>query len=98
MHLIISHHARLGKNLTIFHDVTIGVNENEETFPGDIIIEDDVLIGAGAKIIGKCKIGRGSKIGANALIVSETIPEYSLVVAPKAIIIPSKFKTSTATD
>ena len=89
--VIITEHANIGKNVTIYHDVTIGIIDGEDYTPGDIVIGDDVLIGAGAKIIGKCKIGSGTKIGANALVISENIPPYSLVFAPKATIIPGKF-------
>ncbi|WP_158638378.1 hypothetical protein [Panacibacter ginsenosidivorans] len=88
--VIITPFAKIGKNVTIYHDVTIGIIDGETYSFGDILIEDDVFIGAGAKIIGKCKIGKGTKIGANALVISEKIPPYSIVFAPKATIISKR--------
>lgn len=72
--IIISGEAKIGKNCTIFHQVTIGTNGH-----GVPIIGDNVLIGAGAKILGPIKVGNGSKIGAN-VVVTKNIPENSVVV------------------
>ncbi|MBG9375477.1 hypothetical protein I5907_04485 [Panacibacter sp. DH6] len=88
--VVITHFAKIGKNVTIYHDVTIGIIDGEHYQFGDIEIGDDVFIGTGVKILGKCKIGDGSKIGANSLIVSQDVPPFSLVVAPRAVILPGK--------
>ncbi len=47
------------------------------------IIEENVEIGAGAKIIGSVKIGKNSKIGANA-VVTKSFPENSVLVGVPA--------------
>lgn len=76
-----SHNAIIGSNCTIFHQVTIGEGKG-----GAPIIGDNVLIGAGAKIIGNVKIGSNSKIGVNA-VVAHDVPENSIVIAPEGNII-----------
>jgi serine O-acetyltransferase len=69
----------IGNNITIYHLVTIGVNENK-CFKKDrncVVIEDNCYISAGAKII-SARVGKNCKIGANA-VVFEDIPDNSMV-------------------
>ena len=75
--IIISGNAIIGDYCTIFHQVTIGVNE----FRGNKApkIGNNVYIGAGAKLIGDIKIGNNVRIGANA-IVTKDVPDNSVVV------------------
>lgn len=80
--IIVSHKAIIGRNCTIFHQVTIGSNGKDDSAP---IIGDNVVIGAGAKIIGGIKIGNNVKIGANA-VVSKNIPDNSTVIGINNII------------
>lgn len=85
--IFISNNAKIGKNVTIFQQVTIGSNNLEGTKRrGSPIIGDNVYIGAGAKIIGRVQIGNGCRIGANAVVI-EDIPENSTVVMEKSKII-----------
>ena len=73
--VVISSKAVIGNNVTIYHLVTIGINEKKkEQF---VIIEDNVYISTGAKII-NCKVGKHSIIGPNA-VVYKNIPSYSKV-------------------
>ena len=73
--IIINHRAVFGKNCTIFHQVTIGSGRDGRA-PS---FGDNVMIGAGAKIIGGCKIGNNVSIGAGA-VVTKDIPDNSTVV------------------
>ena len=77
--IIVSHNAVIGKNCTIFHQVTIGEGKG-----GAPVIGDNVLIGAGAKIIGNVHVGNNVKIGVNAVIVHD-IPEGAVVVATEGV-------------
>ena len=72
--IVVSHNARIGKNCTIFHQVTIGEGRG-----GAPVIGDHVLIGAGAKIIGGIRIGDRAKIGAGCTVAVD-IPEGATVV------------------
>lgn len=85
--IVISHNAVIGRNATIFHQVTIGEGKD-----GAPVIGDNVLIGSGAKIIGNIRIGNNVKIGAGC-VVSENIPDFSTVVMEKPRIIHRNQKT-----
>jgi len=75
--------AVIGKRCTILQQVTIGLNvpRRAEDAP---VIGDDVFIGAGAKIIGKCYIGDGARIGAGVVLVNAQIPQGVTIVNKSA--------------
>lgn len=79
--IIVSHHAVVGKDCTIFHQVTIGEGKD-----GAPVIGDHVLIGAGAKIIGGVRVGNNVKIGAGC-VVAQDIPDNATVVLPEPKVI-----------
>jgi len=86
--VVIGETAIIGNNVTIYQGVTLGgVSLN----PGKRhpTIEDDVTIGAGAKILGNITIGKGSKIGANSVVVKD-VPPYSTVVGIPGKVIKRK--------
>jgi serine O-acetyltransferase len=72
-------------NVTIFQNVTLGGKggKNEKGYP---VIEDGVVIYAGAKIIGKVKIGKNAVIGANSVVMNDVPPEALAVGVPARII------------
>lgn len=78
--IFISHNAHIGKNVTIFHQVTIGSNMTVGSKnQGSPIVEENVYIGCGAKIIGNCSIGKNVRIGANCIITRD-IPSNCVCV------------------
>lgn len=77
--IIVSHNAIVGKNVRIFHQVTIGEGRN-----GAPTIGDNVVFGAGAKLIGGIRIGNNVKIAAGSVIMQD-IPD-------NAVVIPSELK------
>ena len=85
--VFISQSAKIGKGVIIYHHVTIGSNTVRESKGfGAPVIEDGVLIGAGAKIIGNVTIGKNSRIGAGC-VVTRSIPPNSVVVMPQPRVI-----------
>jgi len=78
MGVVIGETSEIGKNVTLYHGVTLGgvSTEKGKRHP---TIEDNVVVGAGAKILGAILIGKGSRIGANAVVVS-AVPPNSVVV------------------
>lgn len=66
---------RIGKNCSIVSAVTIGMRNSWE-FP---TIDDDVYIGAGARILGGIHIGEHVSIGANAVVIQD-IPAFTTAV------------------
>lgn len=78
--IIISPYAKFGKNVRIFHQVTVGDDGRDcRNVP---TIGDNVFLYPGCKVLGKCTIGEGARIGANC-VVSFDVPPYSVVTAPK---------------
>lgn len=86
--IFISEYAHIAEGCTIFQQVTIGQNELSPDSPGgnSPVIEANCYIGAGAKIIGPCHIGRNVKVGANAIVVDD-IPDNATVVQQKPRVI-----------
>lgn len=72
----------IGDNCTLYHGVTIG-DAGGHGQAGHV--GDNVMIGAGAKIIGEVTIGNHSKIGANT-VVNLNVPEYSICYGNPCII------------
>lgn len=79
--IVIAGGAKIGNNVTISHQVTIGRSKN--LVP---IIGDNVYIGPGAKSFGGIQIGNNVRIGANC-IVFQDIPDNATVVLEKPRII-----------
>lgn len=79
--IFISNQAKIGKNVVIMQQVTIGSNTTiGSSKNGSPTIHDGVYIGAGAKLIGKIDIGENSRIGANAIVVKDTPPNSVTVI------------------
>ena len=84
--IIINSHSIIGKNCKIRHGVTIGNKNSDDDCP---TIGDHCNIGAGAKILGKIKIGNNVDIGANAVVVKD-VPDNCIVAGIPATVIKSK--------
>jgi len=78
MGVVIGETAEVGENVTLYHGVTLGGVSTEKGKRHPTIM-DNVVIGAGAKVLGAIEIGVGSRVGANAVVV-HTVPENSVVV------------------
>lgn len=78
MGVVIGETAEIGDDVLIYQGVTLGGTslKKEKRHP---TIEDQVMISAGAAVIGPVRIGRGSRIGAGAVVVSSA-PSYSTIV------------------
>jgi serine O-acetyltransferase len=80
--LVVSPDAKIGKNVTLFHGVTLGRRDcilpdgtRRTEYP---VLEDEVWVGPHAIIVGGVTIGRGSRIAGGAF-VTESVPPYSIV-------------------
>lgn len=89
MGVVIGETAEIGNNVTIYHGVTLGGVGGDKNAKRHPTIEDDVIIGTGAKILGPITIGKGAKIGANSVVL-EDIPPYTTAVGAPAKIIRKK--------
>ena len=78
MGVVIGETAEIGTDVTIYHGVTLG-GVSLEKVKRHPTIEDNVVIGAGAKVLGDITVGAHSRIGANAVVV-KAVPPHSVVV------------------
>lgn len=78
MGVVIGETCEIGDNVTLFQGVTLG-GTGKEKGKRHPTIGDDVLIASGAKVLGSISIGKGSKIGANSVVLKD-VPEMSTVV------------------
>lgn len=81
MGVVIGETAEVGDNVTLYQGVTLGgVSLN----PGKRhpTIADDVVIGAGAAVLGPFTVGRGARIGSNAVVIREVPPGATVVGVP----------------
>jgi serine O-acetyltransferase len=67
---------RIGANAMIFQGVTLGASQLDISFTPALrpTLEDNVTVGAGAKVLGAITIGQGATVGANAVVVSNVLP------------------------
>ena len=86
MGVLIGETAEVGDDVMLYHGVTLG---GRSANPGKRhpTVEDGVTIGAGARILGPVRLGAGSQVGANAVVVRD-IPPGSVVVG-----IPGRVQT-----
>lgn len=85
--IIVSGYARFGDNCQIRNGVVVGLRRIEEPYAP--VIGNNVDIGAGAKLLGRIKIGDNSIIGANAVVLDD-VPENSIATGVPAIIKPRR--------
>jgi serine O-acetyltransferase len=88
MGIVIERGVQLGSRVTVMHQVTIG--RKDPVVPREhggnlAVIEDNVFIGAGAKVLGPVRIGRGATVGANA-VVTRDVPSHCTVVGANRIL------------
>lgn len=78
MGVVIGETAELGGRITIYHGTTLG-GTGKEKGKRHPTVGDNVVIGAGSKVLGNIKIGSNSKIGANSVVLDD-VPEGATVV------------------
>ena len=96
MGVVIGETAEIGDNVTLYHGVTLGGVSWEKT-KRHPTIEDNVVIGSGAKILGPFVVGSGSKVGSNSVVVKE-VPENSTVVGIPGRVVMATEKPSDKVD
>ena len=89
MGVVIGETAEIGDNVTLYHGVTLG-GTNLQKQKRHPTIEDHVVIGAGAKVLGAITIGAHSRIGANAVVVKPSPPNSVIIGVPGQIIVRSQ--------
>ncbi|HEU4701475.1 MAG TPA: serine O-acetyltransferase EpsC [Conexibacter sp.] len=81
MGVVIGETAEIGDDVTLYQGVTLGgtgfaCGKRHPT------VEDNVTIGSGAKLLGPIRVGHGSKIGANSVVIHDVPPNSTVVGNP----------------
>ncbi len=84
MGVVIGETADIGDDCTLYHGVTLGGTswDKGKRHP---TLGDDVVVGAGAKVLGPIEIGSGSRIGSNAVVLKEVPPNSTVVGVPGVV-------------
>ncbi|AEO48553.1 serine O-acetyltransferase [Rhodospirillum rubrum F11] len=82
--VVIGETAEVGDDVTLYQGVTLG---GTSLLPGKRhpTVEDGVIIGAGAQILGPLRVGAGARVGANAVVVTEVPADATMVGIPARI-------------
>ncbi len=83
--VVIGETTEIGDNCTIYQGVTLG-GTGKETGKRHPTLGSNVMVGAGARVLGPFKVGNNSKIAANAVVLSEVPPDCTAVGVPARIV------------
>lgn len=83
--VVIGETAIIGDNVTLYQGVTLG-GTGKETGKRHPTIGNNVMISAGAKVIGSFTVGENSKIGAGSVVLSEVPPNSTVVGVPGRVV------------
>lgn len=83
--VIIGETTVIGDNVTLYQGVTLG-GTGKEQGKRHPTLEDNVMVSAGAKILGSFTIGENSKIGAGSVVLEEVPPNCTVVGVPGRIV------------
>lgn len=84
MGVVVGETAIVGNNVLLYQGVTLG-GTGKETGKRHPTVENNVVVGTGAKILGNITIGEGSYIGANAVVIKNVPPNSTVVGIPGRI-------------
>jgi len=88
MGVVIGETSEIGNDVTLYHDVTLGgvapsvdshSQRNQKRHP---TLEDGVIVGSGAQVLGPITVGRDARVGANAVVTKDVPAETTVVGIP----------------
>ncbi|HCF79988.1 MAG TPA: serine O-acetyltransferase, partial [Glaciecola sp.] len=88
MGVVIGETAVIGNDVTLYHGVTLG-GTSWQAGKRHPTLEDDVVVGAGAKVLGPITMGKGAKIGSNSVVVKDAPANSTVIGIPGRIILAS---------
>lgn len=86
MGVVIGETAEIGNNVTLYHGVTLGGTRlrKEKRHP---TLEDNVVVGAGATVLGPVTVGKFSRIGSGSVVVDNVPPNSTVVGVPGRVVV-----------
>ena len=79
--VVIGETAEIGDDVTLYQGVTLG-GTGFQTGKRHPTLEDNVTVGAGAKLLGAITVGHGAKVGANTVVINDVPPNTTVVGNP----------------
>ncbi len=84
--IVIGETTQIGNDVLIYQQVTLGGVTLQRGIKRHPTIEDGVVIGGGAKVLGDITIGKNAKIGANSVVIHDVPPESTAIGIPAKVI------------
>lgn len=96
MGVVIGETAEIGDDVTLYHGVTLGGTKlhRGKRHP---TLEDGVIVSAGAKVLGGFTVGKGARIGPNAIVRAE-VPAGARVLAPRSSVMTREAKAGAKSE
>lgn len=95
--VVIGQTSIIGDDVTIYQGVSLG-GVSLDKVKRHPTIENGVVIGAGAKVLGDITIGTNAKIGANSVVIRDVPPECTAVGIPARVIVKGRSKEASAAN
>jgi serine O-acetyltransferase len=87
--VVIGETASIGNDVTIYHDVTLGGTSMKKGLRHPQI-GNNVIIGAGAQLLGPIRIGDNARVGSNAVVIKDVEDDTTVVGIPARPVVSSK--------
>lgn len=94
MGVVIGETAVIGSDVTLYQGVTLG-GTGKETGKRHPTLEDCVVVGVGAAVLGNITIGRGSKVGGGAVVIDDVPPNSTVVGIPGRVVVRAGERVDT---
>lgn len=92
MGVVIGETAEIGNDVTLYHDVTLGgtspsvESDAQRCTKRHPTLQDDVIVGSGAQVLGPVLVGRCARVGANAVVLRDVPPNTTVVGIPARVV------------
>ena len=96
MGVVIGETAEIGNDVTLYHGVTLG-GTSWHSGKRHPTLEDNVVVGAGAKVLGPITVRKGAKVGSNSVVVRD-VPENATVIGIPGRVVVQQNKPESPTD
>ena len=99
MGVVIGETAEIGDDVTLYHDVTLGGtapsidSDAQRSVKRHPTLEDGVIVGSGAQILGPITVGANARVGANAVVVRDVQPNVTVTGIPAKTVMPKDKRT-----